>query len=255
MVKKTFRCATIEPSIFVPTTHDPEARRNLLVSISAAAPSGANRGVLRSRIFRQESDPHAEFSAFAVAHDIAITKDAYADLVDDQDEDVMRLVVLIEQKVFYAYESHRTGELYYLAPESYLTKVFKRYRQTTGNLGATLQRRRVRLSELDKYVPEVDINGFDFGGVPGATYLERITVEGPYVAQNPDVQEAKENAQRYRAFSFRSQSNNEPLNVVIKEDGSITLDPFPGEGPALEIVQGLEHLIQLCSDLRRVNIR
>ena len=31
--------------------------------------------------------------------------------------------------------------------------------------------------------------------------------------------------------------------------------PFPGEGPGLEIVHGLEHLILLCSDLRRVNIR
>lgn len=85
--------------------------------------------------------------------------------------------------------------------------------------------------------------------------MERLRVEGPNVAQNPDVQDARENAQRYRAFSFRPQNNNEALNVVIKEDGSIALDPFPGEGPGLEIVHGLEHLILLCSDLRRVNIR
>ena len=167
MAKKTFKCAVVEPSILVPLDHDLGAQPNLLVTVFEAAPNGANRDLLRSRIFEQGDTPYASFNAFGVAHDITLTRDAYADIADGQDdEDMLHPVVLIERRSFDVYESRRTEALYYLAPEAYLTKIFKRYRETTQNFGATFRRRRVRLAELDQHVPEVDINGFDFEGVP-----------------------------------------------------------------------------------------
>lgn len=258
MVKKTFRCAIIEPALLAPGPPGqfPEAQQNLVFSVTEAAPNGANRPVLRSRAY-QRSDPiHANFNAFIIAHDVSLTKEAYVDATDDpDDEDRVHPVVLIERKWFEVYESRRTGALYFIAPETHMRQTFRRYRETTGNHGATFQRRIVRLAELEKRIPELDINGYDLALVAGTTVLDKYQVSGSNITQNPDVQEAKENAGSYKAFSFRSQDDNQPLDVVIKEDGAVTIDPYPGDGPGLEILSQLEQHILLCSRLTLVNIR
>ena len=258
MVKKTFRCAIIEPALLAPSLTDqfPEVQQNLVLSVAEAAPNGANRPLLRSRAYQRSDPPHPNFNAFIMAHDVSLTKETYVNTTDDpDDEDRVHSVVLIERKRFEVYESLRTGALYFIAPEAFMKQTFRRYRETTGNHGATFQRRIVRLAELEKRIPEMDINGYDLALVAGTTVLDKYQVSGSNITQNPDVQEAKENAGRYKAFSFRRQDNNETLDVVIKEDGSMTLNPYPDDGPGLEILSQLEQLILPCSRPTLVNIR
>ena len=258
LAKKTFRYASIEPSLLLNATPDQASRTqtNLVLSATEAAPEGANRDTLKSRIYRQYDSPHAAFGAFSAVHDIDITRETYADLMEDlDDEDRMRSLVFIERKSFEIYEHLGTGGLYFTSQDAYLRRMFRRYRDNTGDHARVLTRRVVDLAELERRIPELDINGYRLEEVPGDTPLDTYEVSGSNIARNADVQAAKQNAKKFRAFSFKQGNGSQPLNIKVTRDGIVTFCDYPGDRLGLEILSRLEQHILICSDSSRVNIR
>lgn len=252
MARKVFHYVALEPPIWDPG--QPGIQTPVL-SAEVPAPDGANRRVLRSRLYRRPTDPHEAFFAFNGIHDGHRTVEVYASA--DGDETVERLIVFKVE--FSLYELRRApGTAYFSGSEERIKSLFKRHRDQHGRGDMTYSGRIVRIADLEETLHEAqhsDVVGYSLANVNSVTPLDRMDVLGQNLRANPEIQDHRRRAGTIRLLVVDLQRHGQLLRIGIREDGTVIFYDYPGDNIALGIIDVLERHIDGNSDRRSINLR
>ena len=176
------------------------------------------------------------------------------------DTDAVEERVYIRPKQFPMYEFRATpGEFYMAAGGGVASQMVKRFKSSGGRSDSVRLRRIVRLGDLERALVTLfsaEPFGFKAIEVLGPTTIDSYEVQGPQIAQNPEVQDAKARAKDLSTITVNMQgSADEMLRLQIAKDGTVIFGNYPGDHTSLSILAGLDKVFKDNSDSESVTVR
>ena len=275
MAQISFRFAALEPQLLHPeivlnnpiieggsTAASKAVIDDLVLDVQRAAPEGAPRPVLRTRVYARSDTPKAGFNAFSVTHDEIGHYDAYAGPDDGRVDTIAADEVIRKMYIgpirFFTYElSVSPGHLYATTSTDNLKEMFRRYRATNNRQGAIFRRRVVDIRALEATLSaeaSTETTGYTFSNVQSDTAITRMSADGQQIGDNDEVQDVKERAETIKAIRFDFQLDDVVLRMSIDENGTVKFSKNPGDEPALDALHQLNTYIESHSHLVTVTV-
>ena len=244
-----------------------ETGGNLVLDVAREAPDGAKRPFLRTMVFKRPDDPHTAFKAFSVVHDKLVPYQAYVEPntagSDNADPPTytyeVELQFYITPARFFLYEfTDNPGFMYGNASVQILKEIFRRRRVSSGDQASLYRQRVVDLRGLRGALMEkahVETAGWALLDVPMDTPISRMSVDGPQIDDNADIEDLMEKADKVSAFRFDMQYGDTIFRLRIDEQGSVNFSKYPGDQTGLAILHFLEGFIADHSELAAATVR
>ncbi len=221
----------------------------------------AFRPTLVTRGFAIAGVSHDAFNPFQIIHDDVRYIYAYPRSTDGEASDSEKEIRqgYVKPVRFVAYElDDQWGHLYATAPESILKEMFRRYRGTPGNAGASLMRRKINLRQLRARLREemgVESSDLTFLNVDGDRALTKIVVAGQQLDDNEEIDDFDTRAEEVGVFTFKYQHENAIIKITIKMSGAVRFANDPEGTSSLDLLQRLDGYIRAHSELVPVSVR
>lgn len=253
MPVKRFAYVNFNPPLWSINQDNPSVGQEPVMAVSVHAPDGAaNRDTLRTKVFQRISSPHPAFNAYNVVHDNYWRKTEYASNGDDTTVEITR----VYPEHFGVYElRNEPGTLYANTSPETLKELFRRHREDTGHGGNSISLRNIHMDDLERILVDAEVVGYTLLNVQSQPPIDRVQASGNQVNRNAEVQGMRNRAERIQALDLELQGGGRILPIRIRDDGAITFLSYPGDSPALDVIQQLERLITSCSNLESLQVR